>query len=82
MEYKILNTEINEDTTTTTKVEYNIEGNIVVVDVAHFRADEEMILQGINNRYITEMYKIFPERMPPPPEPPTEIEYTEEQPTD
>lgn len=79
MEYKILNTEVKEETTTT-RVEYNIEGNIVIVDVAHFRANEEMILLGISNRYTTEMYKLFPERMPPPPPTPTqpEIEINEE----
>lgn len=69
MEYIIKNT-ITEGDTTTTTVEYNIEGNIVTVDVAHFMATPETIELGINNRYYTEMYKLFPERMPPAPEPP------------
>lgn len=66
MEYTIKNTEINGDTTITT-VEYNIEGTIVTVNVAHFMATPESIELGINNRYYTEMYKLFPDRMPPAP---------------
>lgn len=65
MEYTILNTEI-VDNTTYTLVRYNIEGNIVEVNIAHFQPKKESdIIIGIENRYKTEEYKIFPERMPP-----------------
>ena len=37
-----------------------------------YHADDAMIELGINNRYVTEMYKIFPERMPPIPIDPLE----------
>lgn len=67
MEYTILERMQVSDDTEVTKVQYNIEGNIVIVDVAHFMPTEESILLGINNRYYTEMYKIFPERLPPAP---------------
>lgn len=75
MEYTILNTEYTEDTIYTL-VRYNIEGHIVEVKVAHFEPQDYSILDGLFNRYFTEMYKIFPERMPPIPEyiPPTEEE--------
>lgn len=67
MEYTILERmQVTEDTEVT-KVQYDIEGNIIIVDVAHFMPTEESIELGINNRYYTEMYKIFPERMPIPP---------------
>jgi hypothetical protein len=64
MEYTILNTEYTEDTIYTT-VEYNIEGHIVEVRIAHFQPKDFSVMDGILNRYMTEMYKIFPERMPP-----------------
>ncbi len=75
MEYTILNTEYTEDTIYTT-VEYNIEGHKVEVRIAHFQPKDFSIMDGILNRYTTEMYKIFPERMPPIPEyiPPVEEE--------
>jgi hypothetical protein len=64
MEYTILNTEYTEDTIYTL-VRYNIEGHIVEVNVAHFHPADYSIMDGILNRYTTEMYKIFPDRMPP-----------------
>ena len=65
MIYKILKV-IEQDNTITTQVEYDIEGTIVIVDVAHFQPNgDDAIILGITNRYTTEMYKIFPERMPP-----------------
>ena len=53
MSYTILNR--TEQITVITTVEYNINGTIVVVDVPHFMpASEEIIIQGIENREITE----------------------------
>ncbi len=66
MEYKILETKI-ENNITITKVEYNIEGRIVIVDITHNTLDNDIIIEGVKNRYKTEEYKIFPERMPIPP---------------
>lgn len=66
MEYTILNTEYTEDTIYTL-VRYNIEGHIVDVKIPHFQPQEYSIMDGVINRYITEMYKIFPERIPPAP---------------
>jgi hypothetical protein len=63
MIYTIKNTNYSEDTIYTL-VEYNIEGNIVEVNIAHFQPDGYSIMDGILNRYTTEMYKIFPDRMP------------------
>src|ERR1035437_7567481 len=65
MEYIILEVKISEDgNTTNTVVEYNIEGNIVIVDIPHFMPKgQNDIDAGINNRLITEMYKLFPERL-------------------
>lgn len=66
MEYIIKNGFSLGSDTVFTEVEYNIEGNIITVDVAHFNPQNDMdIILGIENRYITEMYKIFPDRMPP-----------------
>ncbi len=65
MIYKILKV-TEQDDTITTQVEYDIEGTIVIVDVAHFQPNGDSdITLGITNRYTTEMYKIFPERIPP-----------------
>lgn len=64
MKYKILNTEIKEETINTL-VEYDIEGHIVEVNIAHFQPKDYTVMDGILNRYVTEMYKIFPERLPP-----------------
>lgn len=64
MIYTIKNTEYLEDTIFTL-VEYNIEGHIVEVNIAHFMPEGYTILDGISNRFYTEMYKIFPDRMPP-----------------
>lgn len=61
MNYKILETIVNGDTTTTI-VEYNIEGVFTTVSIPHFKVKSENdIALGITNRYITERRKLFPE---------------------
>ncbi len=67
MEYTEIFRQPITDDSLVTRIQYNIEGNIVEVDIAHFMPTEESIQIGINNRYYTEMYKLFPERMPPAP---------------
>lgn len=44
-----------DETTVFTKVEYNFDGPVVVVEVAHFMPQsEDDITLGINNRGVTE----------------------------
>ncbi len=65
--YTIINTILQNDYVLTI-VEYNIDGNIIIVEVPHFKPkNDDEILFGINNRGITEMYKLFPDRIPLPP---------------
>jgi len=48
-----------DETTVFTKVEYNFDGPIVVVEVAHFMPRSEAdITLGINNRGVTERRKL------------------------
>ena len=64
MEYTILSTEVKGDTTFT-EVQYIIEGQIVIVNIAHFipQTQDDIIL-GIQNRFITESRKINPDLYP------------------
>ena len=58
MTYKILST-TQLDETITTKVEYNLNGTIVVCDVAHYMPNGiEDIELGISNRAISEQRKL------------------------
>jgi|LakMenE18May11ns_1017448.scaffolds.fasta_scaffold9921963_2 hypothetical protein len=58
MTYKILSTRQIDETLFTT-VEYNFDGNIVTIEVAHFMPKtEEEIEQNIINRASTEVAKI------------------------
>ena len=54
MTYKILNTQANEETITTT-VEYNFDGVVVTVDIPHFMPQSELDIEtGILNRAASE----------------------------
>lgn len=58
MTYKILNTQSNEETITTT-VEYNFDGTIVTVDIPHFMPQNESDIEtGILNRAASEKRKL------------------------
>ncbi len=58
MTYKILSTRQNEESLYTL-VEYNFDGTIITVDVAHFAPKSvQEIEQNIKNRASTELYKI------------------------
>jgi hypothetical protein len=58
MTYKILSTRQIDEILFTT-VEYNFDGNIVTIEVAHFMPkSEEEIKQNIINRALTEVAKI------------------------
>ncbi len=58
MTYTILKAEQNEQTITTT-VEYNFDGTIVTVDVAHFAPQSvKEINQNIENRALSEQKKL------------------------
>lgn len=60
MSYKILSTRSEETVFTT--VEYNLDGEVVVVEVAHFMPEsEEDIRIGIENREVTERAKLATE---------------------
>jgi len=58
MTYKILSTQANEETITTT-VEYNFDGVIVTVDIPHFMPQNEADIEtGILNRAASEKRKL------------------------
>ena len=58
MTYKILNTQANEETITTT-VEYNFDGVMVTVDIPHFMPQSESDIEtGILNRSASELRKL------------------------
>jgi len=58
MTYKILNTQANEETITTT-VEYNFDGVVVTVDIPHFMPQSELDIEtGILNRAASEKRKL------------------------
>ena len=58
MTYKILNTQANEETITTT-VEYNFDGVMVTVDIPHFMPQSESDIEtGILNRAVSELRKL------------------------
>ena len=58
MTYKILSTQANEETITTT-VEYNFDGVIVTVDIPHFMPQNEVDIEtGILNRAASEKRKL------------------------
>ena len=58
MTYKILSTRQNEESLYTL-VEYNFDGKIVTVEVAHFAPKSvQEIEQSIKNRAASELYKI------------------------
>jgi len=58
MTYKILNTSVNGETITTT-VEYDFDGAILTIDVAHFMPQSQQdIKTGIINRAITEKKRL------------------------
>lgn len=57
MSYKILSTRTEETVFTT--VEYDFDGEIVIVEVAHFMPQSENdIITGIENREVTEKVKL------------------------
>jgi hypothetical protein len=61
VEYPISETETETvaQTLVFTLVEYNFNGTIITVDVAHFMPpDESYIIQGIENRAVTEQIKL------------------------
>jgi hypothetical protein len=58
MTYKILSTQANEETITTT-VEYNFDGTIITVDIPHFMPQNEADIEtGILNRAASEKRKL------------------------
>jgi len=58
MTYKIISTRVNDETITT-EVEYNFDGAIVIVDVAHFAPQNESDIEtGILNRALGEKKKL------------------------
>jgi len=58
MTYKILNTSVNGETITTT-VEYDFDGTILTIDVAHFMPQSQQDIEtGIINRAITEKKRL------------------------
>ncbi len=58
MTYKILSTRQNEETLYT-EVEYNLEGEIMTIEVSHFAPTSiETIEQNIINRGLTEIRKL------------------------
>jgi hypothetical protein len=58
MTYKILSTQVNEETITTT-VEYNFDGVMVTVDIPHFMPQNEADIEtGILNRATSELRKL------------------------
>jgi hypothetical protein len=60
MSYKILSTRTEETVFTT--VEYDFDGEIVIVEVAHFMPQSENdIITGIENREVTEKVKLSTE---------------------
>lgn len=63
MTYKILSRRTEQTVFTT--VEYDFDGQTVIVDVAHFMPNsEEDIIQGIENRAVTEQNRLNSEPMP------------------
>lgn len=63
MAYKILNrtetTQVVEYKTVVITVEYDIDGTLVVTDIAHFQpSNEEDIILGIENREVTERERL------------------------
>jgi hypothetical protein len=47
------------NTIVTTKVEYDIAGELVIVEIPHFNPQSEDDIElGINNRYVTEERKL------------------------
>lgn len=57
MNYKILSRRTEETVITT--VEYDFNGEVVVVDVAHFMPQsEDDIILGIENRAVTEQQRL------------------------
>ena len=58
MSYKILSRRTEQTVFTT--VEYDFDGQIVVVEVAHFMPEsEESILAGIENRAVSEQNRLI-----------------------
>jgi len=55
----VTETETIAQTLVFTLVEYNFDGTIITVEVAHFMPpDESYIIQGIENRAVTEQIKL------------------------
>jgi hypothetical protein len=60
MSYKILSRRTEQTVFTT--VEYDFDGQIVVVEVAHFMPEsEESIVAGIENRAVSEQNRLLSE---------------------
>jgi hypothetical protein len=60
MSYTILSTRTEQTVFTT--VEYNFDGQLVVVEVAHFMPEsEESIITGIENRAVSEQKRLLSE---------------------
>ena len=60
MSYKILSRRTEQTVFTT--VEYDFDGQIVVVEVAHFMPEsEESIVAGIKNRAVSEQNRLLSE---------------------
>lgn len=63
MTYTILETQVNGDTINT-KVEYNFDGTILVIDVPHFMPQTMQDIEtGILNRAVSEKRKLDAEEL-------------------